>query len=178
VLLAWTNVSGPEAGTLRLDPSAGASFPAGMRIADYRRPSWSRDGRIVYFVMRKREPVADAIKKSDEKVSDVEIWHTNDVRMFVTQKVREPQDLRLTLLSAWRVGDGKVVQIGTDLNEQAVALEGGRFAIETDTKPYGWGQKFGRDDEDVYVVDLGTGERKRILEKVRHYYGANPSGTN
>lgn len=177
VLLAWTNVSGPEAGTLRLDPSAGASIPAGMRIADYRRPSWSRDGRIVYFGIRKREPVADAIKKSEEKVSDVEIWHTNDVRMFVTQKVREPQDQRLTLLTAWRVGDGKVVQIGTDLNEQSVALEGGRYATETDTKPYGWGQKFGRDDEDVYVVDLGTGDRKRILEKVRHYYGANPSGT-
>jgi hypothetical protein len=97
--------------------------------------------------------------------------------MFAQQKASEARDLRTTLLSAWRAGDGRVVQIGTDLNEQAVALEGGRYATETDTKPYGWGQKFGRDDEDVYVVDLNTGARKKILEKVRHYYGGNPSGT-
>jgi len=148
-----------------------------MRIADYRRPSWSRDGRIIYFGTRKREPVADAIKKSEEKVSDVEIWHTNDVRMLPQQEKQESQDLRSTLLTAWRVADNKVIPIGTDVNEPATALEGGRYATELDRKPYGWGWKFGRNDQDVYVVDLGTGERKRILEKVRHYFGADPSGT-
>jgi dipeptidyl aminopeptidase/acylaminoacyl peptidase len=179
VLLAWTNAGSPEAGTLRLDPAtaSGAGFPAGTRIADYRRPSWSRDGRIVYFGTRRREPVADAIKKSEEKVSDVEIWHTNDVRMFPSQKSAENQDLRATLLTAWRLHENKVVPIGTDVNEQAVALEGGRYATEIDRKPYGWGWKFGRQDLDVYVVDLNTGERKKTLEKVRHYFGADPTGT-
>jgi dipeptidyl aminopeptidase/acylaminoacyl peptidase len=177
VLLAWTNVASGEPQSFHLDPSNAAGFPTGTRIADYRRPSWSKDAHFIYFGIRKREPVADAIKKSDEKVSDVEIWHTNDVRMFVQQKVQEQRDLRSTLLTAWRLADGKVVQIGTDLNEQAVPLEGGRYATETDTKPYGWGQKFGRDDEDVFVVDLNTGERKKVLEKVRHYFGADPSGT-
>ena len=85
VLLAWTNVASAEAGGASARSHGRGrrrGFPAGMRIADYRRPSWSRDGRIIYFGVRKREPVADAIKKSEEKVSDVEIWHTNDVRMF------------------------------------------------------------------------------------------------
>ena len=179
VLIAWTNAASPEPTGLRLDPTNTgiAGFLAGMRIADYRRPSWSRDGRIIYFGTRKREPLADAIKKSEEKVSDVEIWHTNDVRMLPQQKNQENQDLRATLLTAWRVADNKVIPIGTDVNEPATALEGGRYATEIDRKPYGWGWKFGRNDEDVYVVDLGTGERKRILEKVRHYFGADPSGT-
>jgi dipeptidyl aminopeptidase/acylaminoacyl peptidase len=177
VLLAWKNAASAELSAVRLDPATVATFPAGMRIADYRRPSWSRDGRIVYFGIRKREPAPDSGRKSDEKVSDVEIWHTNDVRMLPLQITQVPQDLRATLLTAWRVADGGVVQIGTDPESQAVALEGGRYATEIDTKPYPWGMKFGRDDEDVWVVDLGTGERKRVLEKVRHYFGANPSGT-
>ena len=58
------------------------------------------------------------------------------------------------MLTAWRVADNKVIPIGTDVNEPATALEGGRYATEIDRKPYGWGWKFGRNDEDVYVVDL------------------------
>jgi dipeptidyl aminopeptidase/acylaminoacyl peptidase len=178
VLLAWTNVGSAEAAMSRLDPTVGSTgFPAATRIADYRRPSWSRDGRIIYFGIRKREPVADAIKKSDEKVSDVEIWHTNDVRLLPQQKSAENQDLRATLLAAWRIHDNRVVQVGTDVNEPSAILEGGRYATEIDRKPYAWGWKFGRDDEDVWVVDLSTGERKKALEKVRHYFGADPTGT-
>lgn len=179
VLVAWTGLASGEPGTAKLDPSvAGATgFPAGMRIADYRRPSWSRDGRTIYFGIRKRDAVADAIKKSEEKVSDVEIWHTNDVRMLPQQKTQENQDLRATLLTAWRVGDNKVVQIGTDMGEPSAILEGGRYATEVDRKAYGWGWKFGRNDQDVWVVDLSNGQRKKILEKVRHYYGVNPTGT-
>lgn len=176
VLLTWTGVAN-ERQAKQLDPATAAGFPAGMRIADSRRPSWSRDGSIVYFGLRPRDPVAEAIKKSDDKVSDVEIWHANDVRMLPQQKAQEQADLRSTLLTAWRVADGKVVRIGTDLNEQSTALEGARYATELDRKAYPWGWKFGRDDEDVWVVDLKTGERKRVLEKVRHYFGADPSGT-
>jgi len=184
VLLAFANLGASSNTTpMRLEPpsAVGAddtSFPAGMRIADYRRPSWSRDGKVLFFGMRKRQPKADAIKKSADKVSDVEIWHVNDVRMFDQQKKSVDNELRSTLLTAWRVGDnGKVVQIGTDLNETSTALEGGRYATEFDRKPYGWGWKFGRDDEDVYVVDLGTGERRKVLEKVRHFFGGDVTGT-
>ncbi|HEX7939474.1 MAG TPA: prolyl oligopeptidase family serine peptidase, partial [Gemmatimonadaceae bacterium] len=178
VLLAWTNATAANPGVLKLEPMAAddTSFPANMRIADTRRPSWSRDGKIVYFGMRPRLLKANAIKKSAEKVSDVEIWHTNDVRMFAQQKGQENNDLRATLLTAWRVADGRVVQIGTDLNEQSAILEGGRYATELDRKPYGWGWKFGRFDYDLYVVDLNTGERKKVLEKVRHYFGPSPTG--
>ena len=179
VLIAWSNVRDGEPVRVQLDPaSPGGSIrvPGGMRIADYRRPSWSADGRLIYFGMRPRVPVADALKKGDEKVSDVEIWHPNDVRMLPQQKLQEAADLRRTFLTAWSPRDGKVTQIGSDLFETAIALDGGRYATESDRKPYAWGQKFGRFDQDVYVVDLTTGQRTKVLEKVRHYYGANPKG--
>ncbi len=178
VLLAWKDLGGIEVQRLRLDPGAGANIPAGTRISDGRRPAWSRDGGYVFFGVKQREP-ADTSKKTGEKekVSDVEIWHPNDVRVLPQQKATEQTDLRSTLLTAWRITDDKVIPIGTDLSEQAVALEGGRFATEMDRTPYAWGWKFGRYDQDVWVVDLATGERKRVLEKVRHYYGANPTGT-
>jgi dipeptidyl aminopeptidase/acylaminoacyl peptidase len=173
VLLAWTNAATAEPALMKLEPS---KVPAGTRIADYRRPTWSSDGRTIYFGIRQREPVADAPKKGEERVSDVEIWHTNDVRMFPQQKAQEQNDLRRTMLTAWRPSDDKVVRIGTDVMETAAALDDSHFATETDRKPYGWGQKFGRNDLDIYAVDLQSGQRTRVLEKVRHYEGASPSG--
>lgn len=176
VLLAWLNVRAGEPVLAQLDPSKVASFPGGARIADARRPAWSADGSKIYFGVRPREAVANALKKSEEKVSDVEIWHPNDVRMLPQQKAQEAADLRRTLLTVWSVRDNKVIPVGTELLENATALEGSRFATETDRKPYAWGQKFGRFDQDVYATNLATGERKRVLEKVRHYFGANPAG--
>lgn len=175
VVLNWRDVTATAA-PRTLDGSKATGFPAGVRIAEHRRPSWSRDGQVLFFGTRPRLTVADAIKKSAEKVSDVEIWHTNDVRMFAQQKVQEAQDLRSTLLAAWRADD-RVVPVGTDLNEQSAALESGRWATEIDRKPYPWEWKFGRNVQDVYAVNLETGARSKVLERVRHYYGGDPTGT-
>jgi dipeptidyl aminopeptidase/acylaminoacyl peptidase len=176
VMLAWTNVRSGEPATSRLDPAATKGFPTGMRIADYRQPTWSSDGRFIYFGMRGREPVADALKKGEEKVSDVEIWHPNDVRTIPQQKAQENSDLHRTLLTAWDLRAARVVPLATDMFERAQAPDGGRYAMENDRKPYAWGQKFGRFDQDVWVTDLTTGQRTKVLEKVRHYYGSNPRG--
>ena len=92
------------------------------------------------------------------------------------QKVQEQQDLQRTLLTAWHLGDGHVVQIGTKLLEQVRVLEGARYATESDRDPYAWGEMFGRPYQDVYVVDVKTGARRKALEKVRFFYGASPTG--
>lgn len=176
VLLTWPDVSTKSPPRV-LDPATASGFPARMRIAEHRRPTWSQDGRVIYFGLRPRLAEADAIKKSATKVSDVEIWHTNDVRMFEQQKAEETQDLRSALLTAWRQQDDRIVQIGSDLNEQSAALEGGRWATEIDRKPYPWEWKFGRNVQDVWVVNLETGARSRVLQRVRHYYGGDPTGT-
>lgn len=177
VLMAWRSVSTPSA-ALVLDAASGAGIPAGQRIADSRRPQWSRDGRLISFGLRPREAVADAIKKSDDKPSDVEIWHTNDVRMFAQQKAQEAQDLRATLLATWESARSRVTVVGTRLDEQAAVLPGARYATETDRQPYGWEWKFGRNVQDFHVVDLQTGVRQRALTRVRHYAGANATGTH
>jgi dipeptidyl aminopeptidase/acylaminoacyl peptidase len=173
-VVAWSDASAANSAAKIQDAVAG--IPSGYRIADYRRPSWSKDGNIVYVGLRKREPVADAIKKSEEKVSDVEIWHPNDVNVIPAQRSSEQRDLRATVVASWRVGDSKVTQIGTDIGESTTLFDGDGFATETDTKPYAWGQKFGRRDSDVYITDLSSGTRKKLLEKVRFFYGSDPTG--
>jgi dipeptidyl aminopeptidase/acylaminoacyl peptidase len=174
-VIAWESVGADESAPLVLDAAA-PGFPTGMRIADYRRPTWSRDGRTLYFGVRTREPKTDSSRKSDEKVSDVEIWHTNDVRSIPEQRSSEQRDLRSTILVAWNMRGGKVVQLGSDPNETATVLEGDRFATDVDRKPYPFGQKFGRRDEDIWAVDVTSGNRRKLLEKARYAFAADPTG--
>jgi dipeptidyl aminopeptidase/acylaminoacyl peptidase len=169
-VLVWADVSGaPKPRVLE------TGVPAGMRIAEYRRPTWSKDGRTIYFGLQKRLPIADAPKKSDEKVSDVEIWHTNDVHLIPEQRSGEQRDLRATVLAEWRP-DGKVIAIASDAAENATILEGDAFAIETNRKGYAFGQKFGRRDEDVDAIDLTTGARKNLTTKARFFFAGDPTG--
>lgn len=176
VLLLWNDAS-RDGAPKTLNPAQASGFPTGTRIAEFRKPSWSTNGEMVFFGVRPREAVADRIKKSEDKISDVEIWHTNDVRMFEQQKAQVNQSLRATLLTAWRQADGAVVPIGSDLEENATALDGGAWATETDRKPYPWEMKFGRNLQDIYAINLATGARSKVLERLRYYYGGDPTGT-
>ena len=107
-----------------------------------------------YVGLRQREPAADQPKKSADKVSDVEIWHTNDVHVVpekrsAEQRSAEQRDARASMLAVWHVGDKMVMQIGSDVAETSAVLEGDAYATETDRKLYAFGQKFGRRDQDL-----------------------------
>ena len=106
----------------------------------------------------------------------MQVWHASDVRIMPMQKVQEQQDLRRTLLTVWHFDPARVVQVGTDLLETARILEGGRWATETDAKAYAFGAMFGRRSSDVWLVDVRTGERRKVLENVRQFYGGSATG--
>ena len=200
VVLAWSRASQPNAARREMDPAKASGFPSGLRVAEHRRPEWAKDGSIVYVGLRPREIAArradsaaaassgngdggpaqgrgDSTRgKSDDKPSDVQVWHAKDTRIMPMQKAQEQQDFQRTLLTAWHLADGHVVQIGTDLLETSRVLRGDRYATEIDRKPYGFGTKFGRPYSDVYVVDVKSGERRKALEKVRFFYGGSATG--
>lgn len=152
-------------------------YPTSMRIAEHRRPVWSADGRTLFVGLRTREPAADAIKKSDEKPSDVEVWHTNDVRMLRQQMSQEAADLRRTIVAAWHIAPNHLLPLTKDLNESASVMEGGRFVLEADTKSYPWESKFGRNVSDWYAINTTSGERTKLVTRIAHWYGGDPTGT-
>ncbi len=182
VVLAFSNASVATPTQREMDPARAAGFTSGMRVADARRPEWADDGSTVFFGLRPREVAADTAARGRSggatapKTSDVQVWHSQDVRIMPMQKVQESQDLQRTLLAAWHVADGKVVQISRDLMEATRLLPGGKHATEVDRAAYAWGTMFGRPYQDIWVVDTRTGQRTKALEKVRFFYGPSPSG--
>jgi len=190
VVLLWRDLSRRVRPPLVFDPGDQAGFPEGMRVAEGMEPEWSADGRSLFFGLRPRgrsagpadtsgvgEDAADAAASGDDdKPSEVQVWTSHDVRIIPMQRAQEERDLARTLLAVWHPDDGSFVQLGTDLMASTEILEGGRWALEHDEAPYARDVMFGRPWEDVYRIDTRSGERTRILEKVRYVYGGSPGG--
>jgi dipeptidyl aminopeptidase/acylaminoacyl peptidase len=179
VVLAWTRLRSRAPVHEELDPAKVAAIPDTLRISETYTPVWAEDGSALYFGLRPRLRASpDSAKKKDDAGprSAVEVWSVNDVREIPLQRFQEQSDLRRSLLTQWRVAADRVVRIGTDLQESASILRGDRFATETDRTPYTWGAKFGRRYEDLYVVDLATGARKKALERIRYFFGGSSTG--
>lgn len=198
-VLAWTRVGSTAQAALRLDPAGASGVPAGMRVSESFTPQWSEDGSVLFIGLRPRTPAKDSAttsavaqnatadsarngqdttqsKPPADKPSDVQVWHARDVRIIPMQKSQEQQDLQRTLLAAWHPSQGRVVRIGTDLQETTRVLRGSRHATETDRSGYAFGVMFGRPAQDVYLIDVATGERRKVLENVRHFYGGSATG--
>jgi dipeptidyl aminopeptidase/acylaminoacyl peptidase len=109
-----------------------------------------------------------AAEDEEPELPGLQIWHSSDRRIFARQQASRDSDERRTLLSVWHLDDARVVQIGTDLRASAELLERWTRAIEETQEPYAWGEMFGRPYSDTRVVDVATGERERVLERVRY----------
>jgi dipeptidyl aminopeptidase/acylaminoacyl peptidase len=109
-----------------------------------------------------------AAEDDEPELPGLQIWHSSDRRIFARQQASQDSDERRTLLSVWHLDEARVVQIGTDQRASAQLLEGWTRAIEQTQEPYAWGEMFGRPYSDTWVVDVGTGEREQVLERVRY----------
>ncbi|MCH6548158.1 MAG: PD40 domain-containing protein, partial [Gemmatimonadetes bacterium] len=193
VIVTWTDVGRGPSAKREFDPSDTEGFPEGMRIAEQGTLHWAADGSAIQFGLRPRErspkkdkpeDAADADTtraetddpKEEEKKSDVQIWHARDLRIIPMQRSQEERDLRRTIPAVWHFDSNRFVQLGTDLMESVQVLEGDRFATETWNEPYAFETMFGRRYNDIYLIDTRTGERTKIIDKVRHFYGGSSTG--
>jgi dipeptidyl aminopeptidase/acylaminoacyl peptidase len=174
----WTGLSGRNSTHRVLDPAAMQGFPPDMRIVDFRPLSWARDGSRVFFGIQEWElkEKPDSAADGDEEKPGVEIWHAADVDIMPEQKVRASRDRQRNFLATWQLRDNRFLQIGTELTEDASPARMGPFATATDQTPYEIERMFGPEYDDLYVVDLATGARTLVKERVQYDLGASPSG--
>ena len=157
-----------------------AGIADSLEVVRHRAPAWSDDGGRISVGLRpvegEDEKQADVPGDGDEPdLPDLQIWHTKDVRLFPEQQVSQGRDAARTLLAVWHLDEDRVVQLGSDLMAGAQLLHGWEVALEDISEPYPWGAMFGRPYHDVWAVDTGTGERRRLLTRVR-YEWPSPGG--
>ena len=168
VLLAWTSLaSGPRAHTF--DPTASTTWPITQRTMASLKPAWTDDGRTVLVGVAgwdEAPPKKDPKAEDEEEAASVDVWHPRDVDVMPKQKVNARQDRRRTMLHAWHLASGQLLPLAKSFDEEIRILKGQRAALLIDKTPYLMARTIGRPAADLYLVDLDSGERRPIRERV------------
>ena len=121
------------------------------------------------------EEVSDGV--CPEFIADVDIWHVGDERIQSIQESRANGDRNRTHTGAIHIegrGELRFVQLADETMETIQISEDGHSAIGTDDREYrsDWRPNY----QDLYLVDVETGERTLILEQQLRTLGFDPSG--
>jgi len=178
---------------IQFEPKSARAFPAGMTVSPNRPPSWSQDLSAIAFgiheIKAKRAgedpkpptppvtapPKPDAPKPDDKERAALVLWHWQDKRLPPQQQVEESRDKNFSYTSLYRVAENGFVRLSDETLRQVTIPEPHMIGLGIDTTPYQLnGNLNGQRFQDIYVVDLATGQRKLALQKARYFNGPSP----
>jgi dipeptidyl aminopeptidase/acylaminoacyl peptidase len=160
-LYHWTTAS---AAAGELVPALAKGLPAEMTVSENGRLQFSKDGGRLFFGIAaapKPEP-----KDAPEPVK-VDIWNWKDPYLQPQQKAQAEEDKKRTLMCVMHFlpKEKKFVRLETAEVPEITLSEDAKIALGSSDLAYrqlvSWDQSY----EDVYVVNINDGTKKRILEK-------------
>ncbi len=198
VVMAWTGIGSKEERQRVYDPTADKGFPAGLRTVTFQPLDWSEDGGTLFFGLAKWDEKPASAAKSDsmskgepgpktepsapkapaEEPSTVEVWHWKDVLVMPYQKNNAEELRKRSMLAAWNLQPGTFVQLGKDIaNEEVSPIKRTSLAYVAEWSKYAMGRTIGRPAADLYIQDVRTGARTKILDGIVDFFvQAGPSG--
>ena len=173
IVLAWNHLGESSESAHQFDPGTEPTFPTGMRIVAFRKPSWSADGSDVFCGIAKwdekppkpkdapkdagKDAAKDTAKEPEEQAS-VAIWHWRDTEVMPKQTKSADANRHRNVLAVWHVEQKQFVQLGSELiTEDVSPLKHQPFAYAREWKAYAMDRSIGRPAADLYLVDLATG---------------------
>lgn len=163
VLLVLPDVDRPS-GLLLLDSATAAGFPQGFVLSELGGLRWSKVGDRLFLGIKeqadKMEPLADR--------GNVDVWHWADVQVQSVQEVRASRDRNRTWNAVVNLGGGGLsfVRLADESLETVTQAGDSRWGIGRDPTPYQYEVAWGGGWADYYRVDLETGVRVLMAERV------------
>jgi hypothetical protein len=154
-----------DASALELVTASTRGMPAGMVVSDQGAPTFSKDGQRL-FLGTAPPPPAPAPDGAPEP-RGVDLWHWKDPLLQPMQRVRAQQERNRSYRAVVHLADKRFVQLATSDMPTVTPGDDAVRALGTDDLPYrqevSWDTNYG----DMYVVDLKSGQRKKINEHFR-----------
>jgi len=183
-ILSWRNVSSKRISLSVLDQSNIQGFPEHHKIINSRSLVWSDDGERIFIVLKLWEQKTKKKEKGKDKESyqdltddapELQIWHSKDVKVIPEQQLSASRRRDNQFLSVWHIRDKSFVQLEDELVESVRLQTNTENLLGFDATPYEKEGMFGRGSNDVYIVDLSTGNKTKVLEKTNTVSSVGPN---
>jgi len=124
---------------------------------------------------------ADAAKnkeKDDDDPPAVDVWNWHDTEVMPLQKHNAKTDRQKNMLAAWHLDKNSFVPLGKDLFERITPLRHQPLAVADNWSAYAMERSIGRPAGDITLVDVSTGARIKIQDRLNddYYLEESPGG--
>ena len=123
-----------------------------------------------------KEDAAKPLRETLKEGPGVEVWHADDIDILPRQKRTAREDAQRSHLAALYLDDSRLVPLAGEDMQSLRLLEGQRWGVGADELPYKEEQRFSATYAALYRVDLHSGERTPLLERVKYYFTGDPEG--
>ncbi len=161
----------------RVADHGSTGMPAGWWVSEHGDVSFDKTGSRVFFGTAPRpEPEPDE-KVLDEDLVRLDVWNWKDPYLQPMQLVQADQERDRTYLAVSHQGRDRMIQLASPAVPDIALTEDATepSVLGTTDAPYrqevSWDGRY----EDAYSIDVGTGERRMIVERVRGFGGASVS---
>lgn len=163
----------------RLAHSKSKFMPENWRVNEHRNLEFSQDGSKLYFGISPQPILQDTLLLPEEIVQ-VEVWNSNDDKLYPQQKIELDGEKKRSYLSVYHTKSNKVKIISSeeipDVNFERT--KNANVIAASNPAPYrraaSW-EGFPT-TRDLYAVDLVSGERELIQKKLRGNQRLSPDG--
>lgn len=156
-----------------------AFLPKGWMLGEHYELDFAEDGSKLFFGIAP-PPVLKDTTLIEEDIVEVEVWAYTDSRLYTQEEALLDKTRKKAYDCVYHTGSGRIVRLGSeDLPEIMFGNEGkADFALGLDNRAYlsatSW-EGF-PERKDVYLIELATGNRTRIAEKVAGSPKLSPAG--
>jgi len=153
------------------------ALPGGWELPVRNRLTWSEDGRRLFYGARPAPPEEEAEEEeSGEEAPDpydveeilegreVDVWNTDDPLINPNQKLVWAREQSRTYLGVYHLADRRALQLGDTLVQLQGVPENPHRALASSSVPYLKESTWTGGAEDIYLVDLESGERTLVME--------------
>jgi len=154
---------------------------AGMRsdwwVSENGAVRFSEKGGRLFFPTAPRVEEKKDETPDDEKVS-VDVWNWKDPSIQPAQLLGAAAEQRRTYDAVYHLGSKKIVQLETpEMPNVTVSVKGdGDLGIGSSSLPYRQLVSWDTGYTDYFLVDVNTGQPKRVVEKLDGFLTVSPQG--
>jgi len=158
-----------------LSPGPASGIPDGFVLSELAGLSWSDDSGRIFLGIKEQ---ADDHEELEGR-ANVDVWHWADVEPQSVQEVRASRERNTTWPAVVNVRGNTLsfVQLGDESLESVSQAGTTRWGIGRDPTPYQYEISWGGSNSDYYRVNLDTGERTLMAERVGREMGASDDGS-